>query len=210
MARKKVDKPVKEMLVIFVEGDADEIIINRLLDYYRSNGWHTNVSIKVVNTHGFPNETKMKSQLTRINVTETKKTIQFKAVCCEYDTDIFDKGIQNKPDWKKIEKNLKNEFDMLNFCRIEAKTSIEDWLLDDSEGLLKALNLPTDTIIKGTSGQDKVKKLFKKSNIMYDRSKGKNTIKKYLDNLDISKIANNRKVELKDFENILGVKNNDE
>lgn len=207
MARKKVDKPVKEMLVIFVEGDADEIIINRLLDYYRSNGWHTNVSIKVVNTHGFPNETKMKSQLTRINVTETKKTIQFKAVCCEYDTDIFDKGIQNKPDWKKIEKNLKNEFDMLNFCRIEAKTSIEDWLLDDSEGLLKALNLPTDTIIKGTSGQDKVKKLFKKSNIMYDRFKGKEKIKPYLEKLDISKIAKSRKNELKELKNILNVDN---
>ena len=195
------------MLVIFVEGDADEIIINRLLDYYRSNGWHTNVSIKVVNTHGFPNETKMKSQLTRINVTETKKTIQFKAVCCEYDTDIFDKGIQNKPDWKKIEKNLKNEFDMLNFCRIEAKTSIEDWLLDDSEGLLKALNLPTDTIIKGTSGQDKVKKLFKKSNIMYDRFKGKEKIKPYLEKLDISKIAKSRKNELKELKNILNVDN---
>ena len=207
MARKKVDKPVKEMLVIFVEGDADEMIINGLLDYYRSKGWHTNVSIKVVNTHGFPNETKMKSQLTRINETETKKPIQFKAVCCEYDTDIFDKGIQNKPDWKKIEKNLKNEFDMLNFCRIEAKTSIEDWLLDDSEGLLKALNLPTDTIIKGTSGQDKVKKLFKKSNIMYDRFKGKEKIKPYLEKLDISKIAKSRKNELKELKKILKVNN---
>jgi len=195
------------MVVIFVEGDADEIIINRLLDYYRNNGWHTNVSIKVVNTHGFPNETKMKSQLTRINVTEIKKTIQFKAVCCEYDTDIFDKGIQNKPDWKKIEKNLKNDFDMLNFCRIEAKTSIEDWLLDDSEGLLKALNLPTDTIIKGTSGQDKVKKLFKKRNIMYDRFKGKEKIKPYLEKLDISKIAKSRKDELKELKNILNVNN---
>ncbi|MBE6343204.1 MAG: hypothetical protein E7065_07415 [Lentimicrobiaceae bacterium] len=207
MTKKKVDKIIKVMVVIFVEGDADEIIINRLLDYYRNNGWHTNVSIKVVNTHGFPNETKMKSQLTRINVTEIKKTIQFKAVCCEYDTDIFDKGIQNKPDWKKIEKNLKNDFDMLNFCRIEAKTSIEDWLLDDSEGLLKALNLPTDTIIKGTSGQDKVKKLFKKRNIMYDRFKGKEKIKPYLEKLDISKIAKSRKDELKELKNILNVNN---
>jgi len=207
MTKKKVDKIIKVMVVIFVEGDADEIIINRLLDYYRNNGWHTNVSIKVVNTHGFPNETKMKSQLTRINVTEIKKTIQFKAVCCEYDTDIFDKGIQNKPDWKKIEKNLKNDFDMLNFCRIEAKTSIEDWLLDDSEGLLKALNLPTDTIIKGTSGQDKVKKLFKKRNIMYDRFKGKEKIKPYLEKLDISKIEKSRKDELKELKNILNVNN---
>lgn len=33
MTKKKVDKIIKEMVVIFVEGDADEIIINRLLDY---------------------------------------------------------------------------------------------------------------------------------------------------------------------------------
>lgn len=210
MARKKVDKPVKEMLVIFVEGDADEIIINRLLDHYRSNGWKYESDIKLKNTHGFPDEKKIKAYLTTIIETMSEKIIKFKAVCCEYDTDVFEKGTKQRPDWEKIGNNLRDNYGVNEFCRIEAKTSIEDWMLDDSEGLLKVLHLPLSTNIKGMSGQDKVKSLFRKKNIMYDRSKGKNTIKKYLDNLDISKIANNRKVELKDFENILGVKNNDE
>lgn len=94
---------------------------------------------------------------------------------------------------------------MTHFCRIQAKTSIEDWMLDDLEGLLKALDLPLDTQPKGQYGQDKVKALFRKKNIVYDRHKGREKIKPFLDKLDIAKIREARKKELKQFEKLLGV-----
>lgn len=54
MTKKGKKDASEEMCVIFVEGDADELIINRLLDYYKSNGWSRPKGIRVFNTHGTP------------------------------------------------------------------------------------------------------------------------------------------------------------
>ncbi len=207
MTRSKQNIGKKKIVtVIIVEGDADELIISRLLAYYRGEGWCQQGDIKVVNTNGFPSESKMKSKLAQIKQRYGKTQIIFNAVFCEYDTDIFEKGIQERPNWKKVEDNLKRQYDIAHFGRIEAKTSIEDWMLDDLDGLLTALDLPKDTKLKGTTGQEKVKNLFQKKSKVYDRHKGKLKIKPIIDKLDIGKICEARKKELKEFERILGVK----
>ena len=194
----------EEMTVIFVEGDADELIVNRLLDYYKSIGWQRPSGVKVVNTYGTPIERKMKQGLERIRQC-CKKSCSFRAVCCEYDTDIYEKQIQQKPDWKKIERDLKSDFGVVDFCRLEAKTSIEEWMLDDLDGLLRGLSLPKDTNPKGTNGQEKVVSLFRRKNIAYSRSKGSKNIAPVIDKLDMSKIRKARKTELKGQEKMLGV-----
>lgn len=202
MTKKKATAKSDHIKVIFVEGDADEIIIDKLISYYRSNGLKKQP--KIINTHGFPDEKKMRQGLTKI-IMCSKNPVEFEAVVCEYDTDIFEKGIQQEPDWKKVEKNLKLNHNVTRFCRIQAKTSIEDWMLDDFEGLLKALSLPLNTQPKGQHGQDKVKDLFRRKNIVYDRHKGKTKIMPIIDKLDIAKIRAARKEELKDFEKTLGI-----
>ena len=203
MTKKKATAKSDHIKVIFVEGDADEIIIDKLMSYYRSYGFKK--QIKTINTHGFPDEKKMRQGLTKI-IMCSKNPVEFEAVVCEYDTDIFEKGIQQEPDWKKVEKNLKLNHNVTRFCRIQAKTSIEDWMLDDFEGLLKALSLPLNTQPKGQHGQDKVKDLFRRKNIVYDRHKGKTKIMPIIDKLDIAKIRAARKEELKEFEKLLEVK----
>ena len=203
MTKKKATAKSDHIKVIFVEGDADEIIIDKLISYYRSNGLKKQP--KIINTHGFPDEKKMRQGLTKI-IMCSKNPVEFEAVVCEYDTDIFEKGIQQEPDWKKVEKNLKLNHNVTRFCRIQAKTSIEDWMLDDFEGLLNALDLPSDTQPKGQHGQDKVKDLFRRKNIVYDRHKGKTKIMPIIDKLDIAKIRAARKEELKEFEKLLEVK----
>lgn len=206
VSRKQNIRNKKIVTLIFVEGDADELIISRLLDHYREKGWCQQGDVKVVNTSGFPSESKMKSKLTQIKQRYGKTQIIFNAVFCEYDTDIFEKGIQERPNWKKIEDNLKRQYDVAHFGRIEAKTSIEDWMLDDLDGLLAALGLPKDTKPKGATGQDKVKNLSLKKSMVYDRHKGKLKIKPIIDKLDIGKIRKARKKELGEFERVLGIK----
>ena len=201
--RKQDTKNRKTVTVVFVEGDADELIIGRLLDYYREKGWRCQGDLMVKNTNGFPNEKKMKSKLTQIQQTTTKMQVLFNTIFCEYDTDIFEKGIQEQPDWKKVEDNLRRQYDISHFSRIEAKTSIEDWMLNDLDGLLLALGLPKDTIPKGNTGQEKVKNLFLKKSMVYDRHKGKAKIKPIIDKLDMGKIREARKKELKEFEKLL-------
>ena len=195
----------KTVTVIFVEGDADELIIRKLLDFYREHGLNCLDDLEIKNTNGFPGENKMRAKLAQIQQTNTQTNLVFNTVFCEYDTDIFEKGLQKKPDWKKIENNLRRRYDISHFSRIEAKTSIEDWMLDDLDGLLLALGLPKDTKPKGNSGQETVKSLFSKRNMVYDRNKGKLKVKPIIDKLDIGKIRNARKKELRDFERLLGV-----
>ena len=202
MARKKEKIEPEHILVVIVEGDADESIIDRLMKFYKNYG--LKMRTRIENTHGFPNEAKIQQKLKKVE-TLSSVPIVFDTVVCEYDTDVFVKKIQLEPDWKKVEADLKHNYNLLHFCRIEAKTSIEDWMLDDLDGLLMALNLPLDTQLKGHNGQEKVKNLFQKKNIEYDKHKGKEKIKPILDKLDIAKIREARKKELKEFETLFGI-----
>lgn len=204
MTKKGKKDSVEEMCVIFVEGDADELIINRLLDYYKSNGWDRPKGIRVFNTHGTPIWRNMRVGLVGIQQCQNAP-VCFRAVCCEFDTDVYEKGIQTEPDWKDVEKKLKKEFGVREFCCLRAETSIENWMLDDTEGVLNALGLPKNTKVKGTSGQNKMENLFLLKGTSYFRNKGMDKIKTVIDKLNMAKIREARKNELKGFEKLLGV-----
>lgn len=204
MTKKDTKGKCEEMCVIFVEGDADELIINRLLDYYNSKGWKRPKGIRVYNTHGTPIWRNMKIGLVGIQQSQIRPVV-FRAVCCEFDTDIYIKGVQIEPDWNEIQKAMMNEFGVREFCCLRAETSIENWILDDKEGLLKALGLPRNTKLKGDSAQKKMENLFLMKGSSYFRNKGKDKIRPIIDKLDIAKIREARKKELKQFEKLLGV-----
>ena len=121
---------------------------------------------------------------------------------------MYDKGIQTEPDWKDVEKKLKKEFGVREFCCLRAETSIENWMLDDTEGVLSALGLPKNTKVKGSSGHNKMENLFLMKGTSYFRNKGKDKIKHIIDELDIGKIRGTRKKELEEFEKLLGFVDN--
>ena len=203
MTKKEKKDSAEEMCVIFVEGDADELIINRLLDYYKSNGWFRPKGIRVFNTHGTPIWRNMRVGL--VGIQQCQNTpVCFRAVCCEFDTDVYANGTQTEPNWKEVEKKLKKEFGVREFCCLRAETSIENWMLDDMVGLLSALGLPKNTKVKGTTGQNKMENLFLLKGTSYFRNKGLDKIKPVIDKLDIGKIREARKKELEGFEKLLG------
>lgn len=205
MAKKK-NKPTYECIVFIVEGDADELIIQKLIAYYKQQGWQPTQSIDIKNVHGFPTEKKIKQKLTEISQVHSNKDVKFTTVCCEFDTDVLTINRQfDEPDWNVIEKSIKVQYSLDNFCLVRASTSIEDWMLDDQAGLLKALQLPAKTKPIGFTGQERVSSLFKKKNIKYDCAKGKDNIRKYIEALDIEKIRNSRKEELASLEKALGI-----
>lgn len=205
MARTK-EKPVCDNIVFIMEGDADELIMRKLIDYYRQQGWQPTQSIDYYNVHGFPTEKKIKQKLTGIQQIKSDKEICFSTVCCEFDMDVLTVNRQfEEPNWKEIEREIKCRFPVEHFCLVKANSSIEDWMLDDTDGLLKALNLPPNTKASGSTGQEKVASLFRKKNIKYDRTKGRENIEKYINALDIEKIRKSRKKELSSLEKALGI-----
>lgn len=206
MMAKRNSKPTYKCIVFIVEGDADELIIRKLISYYKQHGWKPTQSIEIKNVHGFPTEKKIKQKLTGITQINSDKIVRFTTVCCEFDTDVLTVKKQfDEPNWDDIGKTIKSQYPIDNFCLVRASTSIEDWMLDDTNDLLNALQLPLKTKISGSTGQEKVSNLFEKKNIQYDRTKGKASIGKYIEALDIEKIRNSRKKELSSLESALGV-----
>ena len=89
------------------------------------------------------------------------------------------------------------------FCTIEVKSAIEDWLLDDLEGLctcLKQKDIPNS--LKGANGYTKLLNLFKCSGKIY--AKGV-SIENFIDCLSMEKIREKRKAPLSELERVLNV-----
>ena len=70
------------------------------------------------------------------------------------------------------------------------------------EGIIAFLKLPKKTKVKGSSGYDKLKKLYRLSNKMYIKGMRSNGM---VNHLDISKIVNAVKEELKPIYKVLEV-----
>lgn len=198
----------KDLCVIFVEGDAEEILFSKLKQYYLSCGCNCEIKVINMNTGGYTNQ--VAGKLRGLKQNGKYKDHYFKVVCCEYDTDVFEKQQMKKPNWRKLEKDWK-KFHVDYIVKIEAENSIEAWMLDDKENLIKALDLNIseeeyNNLKKGKNSQEVVKALFKKRNKIYDKYKGKRNIQPYLDKLDIAKICSCRRDELSEIETLIGIR----
>lgn len=105
------------------------------------------------------------------------------AILC-IDTDAFEFAKKPPIDKEKVRQSLKKEGAKKVIC-IEAKSSIEDWFLDDFEGVCTYLRLPIKTKRPSGNGQTVLNTLFRKANRVY--IKGTKT-EGFIDKLDISKI----------------------
>ena len=96
---------LKPHIVIFVEGDTDQIFFEGLLEYYRKHSSTPIHSCEVKNLKGVSRYTskvigKLKNE---ICPKAHKKGMEVKAVCCSYDTDVFEFAERPIVDWKKVD-----------------------------------------------------------------------------------------------------------
>ncbi len=103
-----------------------------------------------------------------------RKGMKVYGVCCSYDTDVFEEDESLIIDWKELRKSIMR-LGIEEFCTVEVKSAIEDWLLDDLEGLCKFLKQ------KEVPNED------------------------FIDCLSMEKIRNKRKAALSELEKILNV-----
>ena len=145
MAKKKLMNP--SHVLIFVEGDTDEVFFKALIDYYAS------------------------------------------VSCCKllpYD----------------ICKSVKR-MGIEDFIRIGVKSSIEDWILDDLQGICSFLRLKqVPSSLKGKNGYQRMLDLYKRAHRTY--KKGYET-EELINALDMSAIRNKRQDVLALLEEALGV-----
>lgn len=203
MQNGKGTKTLTPHVVIFVEGDTDEIFFGRLIAYYRQVSSTPIHSCEIQNVKGVSRyaSSKFVGKLdAEIIPKSERKGMKVYGVCCSYDTDVFEDEESPAVDWQKLRKSIKR-LGVEEFCTIEVKSAIEDWLLDDLEGLcafLKQKDVPVS--LKGANGYAKLLNLFKRSGKIY--AKGI-SIESFIDSLSMKKIRAKRKAALSELERIL-------
>lgn len=202
MKKQKDNK--SQRVVIFVEGDTDEVFFKAMLEYYKSVSRTELVPCDVYNLKGVTRYTsKLLAKLKNDILPDAKsRNINIRTVCCSYDTDVFEVRNPLMVNWDSIRKSIKR-MGVENFIRIGVCSSIEDWILDDMEGLCAYLKLKQiPKALKGTDGNAKLCDLYSKARRTY--SKGYAT-HEMIKSLDMSKIRVKRQSALNEFEEALGV-----
>ena len=202
MAKKKLMNP--SHVLIFVEGDTDEVFFKALIDYYASVSSNKLLPYDVCNLKGVTRYSSKLLAKLKNEYLPTAKTgsYKIKTVCCSYDTDVFEVKQPQIVKWDAIGKSVKR-MGIDEFIRVGVKSSIEDWILDDMHGICNFLRLKqVPSSLTGINGYQKLLDLYNKARKTY--KKGYET-KELINALDMSAIRNKRQDVLAPLERALGV-----
>ena len=202
MAKKRLMNP--SHVLIFVEGDTDEVFFKALIDYYASVSSNKLLPYEVCNLKGVTRySSKLLAKLKNEYLPTAKLgSYKIKTVCCSYDTDVFEVKQPQIVKWDDIGKSVKR-MGIDEFIRVGVKSSIEDWILNDIHGICNFLRLKqVPSSLKGINGYQKLLDLYNKARKTY--KKGYET-KELIKALDMSAIRNKRQDVLAPLEEALGV-----
>ena len=193
---------MSKCLVLFVEGETEVEFYKAVIAdaRRRRQDGRFDISIETRNVKGVGG---FKSIALRKYLKEIKprydSETEFVVALCR-DTDVFELASKPPVKWDEVEKEFcKNGAQVIH---VEAKRSIEDWFLVDSDGIIAFLRLPKKTKISGSSGYDKLSKLYRQANKMYIKGMKSNGM---VNRLDIPKIVSSVKDQLKPLYKAMGV-----
>ena len=202
MAKKRLMNP--SHVLIFVEGDTDEVFFKALINYYVSVSSNKLLPYEVCNLKGVTRySSKLLAKLKNEYLPTAKLgSYKIKTVCCSYDTDVFEVKQPQIVKWDDIGKSVKR-MGIDEFIRVGVKSSIEDWILNDIHGICNFLRLKqVPSSLKGINGYQKLLDLYNKARKTY--KKGYET-KELINALDMSAIRNKRQDVLAPLEEALSV-----
>lgn len=200
----KANQTKQPHVVIFVEGDTDELFFKALLEHYRQHSNAPLLPCSVCNLKGVTRYTsKLLGKLKNEYLPDArKKDVRIQAICCSYDTDVFETRNPLTVDWKSLEKSVRR-LGIEPLVRIGVKSSIEDWMLDDLDGICAFLKLGTaPKSLRGSNGFLKLSDLYAAARRTYQ--KGYAT-RELIAALDMDKIIQKRKDALQQLETVLGI-----
>lgn len=174
-------------VIIFIEGDTEVEIYRKFIEKLHSitnDGQFKVDKLIVRNLKGIGNFKNRAIRVFTKDILPKNSGFKFDIFLC-YDSDVFDNLYAKPPvDWPEVEDSLKSA-GANRVYHIEAKRSIEDWILNDMQGLCNFLKLPLTTKLNGKNGLQKIESMFKKGNKIYVKG---SKIKGLVDALDIQKV----------------------
>lgn len=202
MTKKSKSTNTVSHVVIFVEGDTDIIFFRELTEYYKKVSAIRSCEIKNIKGVSRYASSKIVGLIQNEIKPRLNTNAELYAVACSYDTDVYDRSEAPNINWSKLEKDIR-KLGTKEFCRIEVRHCIEDWILDDIENVCKYLKLKSvPKNIKGNDGYQKLLNVYKSAGKVYFKgSKSSEMVK----SLDMAKIRNIHKDALVELESILNV-----
>ena len=193
-----------KQIIIFVEGDTDEVFFKALLDYYKSSSQASLTPCEVINLKGVTRYTsKLLAKLRNEILPEAKrKNTSIQTICCTYDTDVFEVRNPLIVNWDSIRSKIKR-MGVESFIRIGVSSSIEDWILDDIEGIctyLKLKQIPKS--LKGANGNARLCDLYSRARKIYTKGY---SAREMISSLNFSLIRDKRQPSLQELEKVLGI-----
>jgi hypothetical protein len=197
---------MNKCLVLFVEGDTEvefyKQVVTNARKIHPMGRFDTSIEYRNVKGVGGFKNIALRKFVKEIKPKYTDDCV-FTIVLCS-DTDVFE--IASKPPikWNDVKKELESN-GASKIIHVQAKRSIEDWFLYDTEGILGFLRLNKNTKISGKSGYDKLQRLYKQANKVYYKGIQSNGM---IGRLDIEKIADAVKDQLNPLYKGLGIDKN--
>ena len=202
MAKQNETKPTQ--VVIFVEGDTDEVLFKVLIEHYRTVSKTELRPCKICNMKGVTRySSKLVAKLQNEYLPEArKKGYKIQTICCSYDTDVFEVRNPLIVNWDTLRKTVKR-MGIQEFLQLGIRSSIEDWLLCDMESICRYLGLTTiPKSLKGNDGNAKLNDLYSKARRIYQKGY---QVKELVASLDMSVIRKKNADALADLEKALNV-----
>ena len=161
---------MKKCVIIFTEGETEEIFYNRLLNEIKVE---TNISkfyIDKLEKRCLKGISKFDKKLINIyknNLSKKYRDYEIVVFLC-YDSDVFDFSTKPPVDWEDIEKKL-YKLGASKVYHIEAKKCIEDLFLIDINGICDFLKITVPRNIRGRNAVEKLNYLFYKGKRIYQK-----------------------------------------
>ena len=154
-----------------MEGETDEVFFKALIDYYKTVSTTELHPCRICNLRGVTRySSKLLAKLRNEFLPDAKnKAYKIQTVCCSYDTDVFEVRNPLIVDWNALKKAVKR-MGIDELIQLGIKSSIEDWLLCDQEGICRFLKLKDfPKSLKGNNGNEKLNDLFGKAKKVYQK-----------------------------------------
>lgn len=194
-----------KQVILFVEGDTDEVFFRQLLSHYARVSATPLLPCKICNLHGITRyATKLRGKLRNDYIPAAKQhRVSIEAVCCSYDTDVFDACNPMIVNWGILRRAVL-KMGVNTFVQLGIERSIEDWILCDLAGIQRFLKLreAASPSPKGSDGNAKLANLYSMASRVYQKGY---QAKSLIYALDMAIIREKNKGVLGDLEHVLGV-----
>ena len=195
---------MKTHILLYVEGDTEDVLFPAIIKYYKQTFSCADIEVHIENLKGIGKYSGKAKGILRQLMNKIKKDGDtLKVVLCSYDTDAFEFKSNPPIDWKKLKKEFENITGKKNITLIPIKSSIEDWLLSDIDGLCKYLRIKKKPQrLSGNNGFDKISHWFKQHGKVYYKGYDSKVI---INHIDIEKITTTHSAELEPIRKALGI-----